>query len=202
MKTMSGNICALVTPVDEKGRPCFEVESIPVEKAATVYLGKDLGTLLRMPFADRLKLTEEMIGKYKKQTSIFVECGAASTAQTMTLAETCLRAGADGISVISPLFFGVTEVEQEHYYKNIAMALPDDYPIYLRYTAQLCNHWISREKLQGRMADSPNIAGLIDGSTDAVKMLSLARDREYQLVTDNESVFEVARLLGYDGYIS
>lgn len=162
------------------------------------FFGKDLGDLLRMPFSSRVHLTQEALAAGQP---ILVECGAVSMDQTLGLIHTAVVGGAAGISVVTPLFFGVTERELGCYYQQIAQALPENLPLYLRCAPQLGNNSISRALLQQLLAQLTNVKGIIDSTTDAVRMLTLARDRDYQLLTDCDAVFDIAVLLGYDGLI-
>lgn len=162
------------------------------------FFGKDLGTLLRMPFESRLHLTAEALDAERE---IIVECGAVSVEQTMLLIQTAVAGGAAGICVASPPFFGIAERELVSFYQKIAQTVPDGFPLYLRHIPQLGNNSISKAILQKLIQQCPNIVGLIDNTTDAARMLMLSKDRDYHLLTDCDAVFEIAVLLGYDGLI-
>lgn len=163
----------------------------------TAFFGKDLGELLSMPFELRRKRMVQALEEQK----LVAECCAVSMEQTMDLIRVAVASSAAGISVASPLFFEIHEREMLNYYRKVAEAVPDGTVLYLRCLPQLSNNRISRTVFEKLMLQCPNIAGFIDNTTDATRMLDLSKERNYQLLTDCDAVFEVATLLGYDGLI-
>lgn len=203
MRTMTGIIHAVNIAADESGIPCWNGKAEPVvsREEPMFFIGRDLEILLRMPFQMRLQMTGQMIREYGKMGPVFAECGAVSMEQILELTEAAAESGAAGISVISPLFFGAAQTEQRKYYLDIAVKLPEDFPMYLRCSPKLSSNLISRELVEMLTEDCPNIVGLIDGCTEADRMLRLSENREYQLLTDRESVYKIAGAQRYDGVI-
>ena len=101
----------------------------------------------------------------------------------------------------APLYFSASEEEQIKYYLTIGEGLPKEFPIYVRNIPKLCSSLVSRRTLERMRSVNSSIAGFIDGSTDGIRMLGLTKDRDYALLTDCEAVFEIARLLQWDGEI-
>ena len=163
-----------------------------VEGNENYYCGKDIGTLIRMPFSERIALTEKME---------FIECGAISMEESEKLVEAACRGNARMISIISPLFWGVNENELLEYYSILSSRISSDVVMLIRSNKKYSNNDISRVMVERIISCCPAVKGLIDDTQDAKRMMELATDRNYILFSENSSVAKISEYLGYDGVI-
>ena len=114
MKKMFGVITAMVTPFTKDDQ--VDVKTL---QAYTDYLIKNgvhclypcgtTGEMLKMNAAERKIVAETVIKQAAGRALVYIHVGAMTTKETIELAQHAHSAGADGIGVVTPQFFTVSD---------------------------------------------------------------------------------------------
>lgn len=119
----------LVTPVDEKGR----VRVAIVDRLVRHLVGAGVDGLT--PFGStgefayvnaeqRQAMITATVAAAEGRVPVVVGIGATATAEAVRQAEEAARLGADGLLVILPVYFPLTEAAAADYYRAVADATP------------------------------------------------------------------------------
>ena len=116
MKKMYGIIAAMTTPFLEDGT--VDVKALEQETEFLIRSGVDClypcgttGEMLLMTCEQREQVAETVIRKAAGRVIVFIHTGAVRMEDTIRLSRHASQAGADGIGVVTPSFFGMTQEE-------------------------------------------------------------------------------------------
>ena len=133
------------------------------------------------------------------------ECASAHAEQLrQELARHAEAAGADGIGVVTPYYFSLTEEELFQHYCCVASSVSSDFPVYLYAIPQMAVNDIS-VSLAERIAEAcPNIVGIKYSFPDMPKMLRFQtiRGGDFSVLTGPDDLFYALLASGGDGTIS
>ncbi|NGP45752.1 dihydrodipicolinate synthase family protein [Bacillaceae bacterium SIJ1] len=209
MKKLFGVTTAMVTPMYANG----EVNYSETAKLTEFLISKGVdclyplgttGEMLKLSLEERKEVAETVIRAANQRVPVFVHIGAMTVKETLVLAEHAVQAGADGIGVVTPIYFPASGEDIEHYYATIANALPKDFPIYLYSIPQLSGNELP-VKVVKRLAESyPNIVGMKYSYPDFLMLkdyLSI-RSNDFSVLTGTDALFVPALAMGCDGVVS
>ncbi len=165
MKKLYGVTVAMVTPMDEYGKPNYSAVSDLTEKLIArgvncLYPCGTTGEMLKLTLDERKTVAETVIKAAKGRVNVFIHVGAANADQTLELARHAMEAGADGVGVVTPQFFGCNAREMTAYYDEIANGLPNDFPIYMYSIPQCAANDIMPAIAKDLYERHPNIVGM------------------------------------------
>lgn len=160
-----GVIPAMVTCLDEKDRVDLEgtkeLVNFLIDKGVSgLFPLGTTGEMLKLTLEERKEIAETVIKAAGKRVPVIVQVGAMSTKETLELARHALDAGADGIGVVTPVYFKMSEREMENYYREVAESLPEDFPVYLYNIPQLSGNDLKGELVKRIYRGNKNIAGI------------------------------------------
>ena len=195
--TVDAHGCAL----DEK-IAASATEAAKDDHACTAFLGGDLGLLLRMPFSDRTRITAQVIAICKAAGKpLLVECGALSDEQTRALLRLAAEGGADAVSLMAPMFFGVTARELESFCKATLPLLPSHTDVFFRNDQRFSSNRFSAALLSVCAAQFSQLKGLIDDTVSAEKLDALTREYSGCCIAASGAVWSAASKLGFRAFI-
>ena len=105
---------------------------------------------------------------------VYFGIGAISTKKCVRLAQMAVRCGADGISVLQPMFLKPTEEELFLHFKTIGESVPDT-PMLLYNNPGRVGYTLSGNLVQRLAEEVPNIVGMKDTSGDITQMEEFIR---------------------------
>lgn len=142
MKKLHGVVTAMTTPFTVGG----EVNISALKNLTNFYISRGVnclypcgttGEMFLLSVDERKRIAETVIAEAAGRVTVFIHVGAMNLRDTLELARHAHSCGADGIGVVTPAFFGVTEREIIEYYAAVSGALPDNFPVYLYNIPQL-----------------------------------------------------------------
>ena len=209
MKKLEGVITPLSTPMDEKERVDYDsLENLCnylIEKGINgLYPNGTTGEVIYLTLEERKKILEHTIKAAAGRATVFSMVGAATTQDTIELAQHAEKAGADGIGVVTPYYFKLNDEELLFHYKRVSESVSSDYPVYLYAIPQMAVNDISVE-LAERIADAcPNVIGIKYSYPDMPRMLRFQEIREhtFSVLTGPDDLFYAMLASGGDGTIS
>ncbi|MFD0676758.1 MULTISPECIES: dihydrodipicolinate synthase family protein [unclassified Paenibacillus] len=209
MKHLYGVTTAMVTPFDENGK----VDLGKVEQIAEFLISKGVhclyplgttGEMLRMSVEERKAVAEAVVKKANKRVTVYIHTGAMNEEDTIALSKHAYEIGADGIGVVSPVFFLANDKELETYFVNVASSVPDNFPMYLYGIPQLAGNDIKPEVAQ-RVADRcKNVIGLKYSYPDYLRVNEYlaVNEGKFSVVPGADKLFLPGLAMGCDGVVS
>lgn len=209
MKKMFGVITAMVTPFtsDDKvdvGTLKDYTDYLIEGGVNCLYPCGTTGEMLKMSVAERELVAETVIGQAAGRVPVFIHVGAMTTKETVALAKHAEKAGAAGIGVVSPQFFGVTDREMEEYFVTVASAVGSDFPVYLYCIPQCAANDIKPEVCERIVKRAKNVVGIKYSYADflRVKNYLLVNGGKFDVVVGTDRLFVPALAMGCVGTVT
>ncbi len=208
MKKLYGVVIPMVTPftpddkVDVEGLKKL-TDFLIEKKMDCLYPAGSTGEMLYMSVEERKILAETVVKQAAGRATVFVQVGAMNTKDTLELAAHAVKIGADGIAVVTPSYFPLSEDELFLHYKTVADSVPEC-PVYMYGIPQCSVNDISPE-LAARVAEAcPNVIGLKYSFNDVIRLQKFMEIRggNFSVLSGCDNLFAMTTLAGADGIIS
>ncbi|MCE5343305.1 MAG: dihydrodipicolinate synthase family protein [Eubacteriales bacterium] len=165
MKKLYGVTTAMITPFTQAGEVDYEAferltDFLIRRGVQCLYPCGTTGEMYHLSVAERERIAETVINQAAGRVTVYIHVGAMDQQETITLARHALENHADGVGIVTPSFFGVTDRELFHYYSTIAQTLPDDFPVYLYNIPQCSANDLKPDTVRRLAEDCPNIVGI------------------------------------------
>lgn len=209
MKKLFGVTTAMTTPFLEDGSIDFdslrELTDFLIEKGVNcLYPMGTTGEMFHIPIEERMKAAEVVVKQAAKRCTVFIHCGAMCQEDTIRLARHAESIGADGIGVVTPVFFGATDRELEEYYVAVANSVSADFSVYLYAIPQLAVNDL-RPDVVGRIAQRcKNVVGIKYSYPDMIRIGEFLKTRggNFSVLVGPDKLFYPALCMGCDGTVS
>lgn len=209
MKKLYGVTTAMTTPFTENG----EVDVDALEKQTEFLIQKGVqclypcgttGEMFLMSVEERKLVAKTVVKKAAGRVTVFVHCGAMTPKDTITLARDAYEGGADGVGVVTPIFFTVDDRAMIAYYKEISDALPKDFPMYVYVIPQLAHNDVSASCMEKIAEECPNVIGVKYSFADMRRIIEYTKVRggNFSVVPGADDWFLPALSVGCDGVVS
>lgn len=209
MKKLYGVTVPLVTPFDENGK--VDVRSLEnlteylIEKGIQcLYPVGTTGEMMYLNIEERKLVAETVIRQAGGRAVVYVQAGAWNLEDTIELAQHAEEKGADGIGVVTPVFFKLTDKELLTYYKAVSESVGIGFPIYLYGIPQCAVNDITPE-LARRVADvCPNVVGIkySVNNMSRIQEFMTVREGSFSVLCGPDELFAVTCFAGGDGTVS
>jgi 4-hydroxy-tetrahydrodipicolinate synthase len=163
-----GIIPPLITPIDEAERldaPGLRrlIEHVIAGGVHGVFVLGSTGEFYGVEFADKKRAVEVTIDQVRRRVPVYVGASAITTRECIQLVKLAKQAGADAVSVLTPMFISPSDDELYIHFRTIAEA--EDIPVLLYNNPDRTGVNISAALME-RLAAIPNIVGAKDSSGD------------------------------------
>jgi 4-hydroxy-tetrahydrodipicolinate synthase len=209
MKRLYGVTTAMVTPFDRNGMVDLEkvknlTEFLISKGVHCLYPQGTTGEMLKLSLNERKMIAETVVKTVGGRVTVYVHVGSMNPEETIKLANHAYDIGADGIGVVTPVFFSVNDRELEEYFVRVASSVPDQFPVYLYNIPQCAANDLKAEVAQ-RVADRcKNVVGIKYSYPDLLRTneyLSI-HDGDFSVVHGTDRLFLAALAMGCDGTVS
>ncbi|WP_394138368.1 dihydrodipicolinate synthase family protein [Cytobacillus oceanisediminis] len=209
MRHLYGVTTAMVTPFNEKG----EVELSLVDELTEFLISKGVhclyplgttGEMLRLGVEERMQIAERVVKKADGRVTVYIHVGAMNQDETIELAKHAHAIGADGIGVVTPVFFSANDHELEEYFVKVASSVPEDFPVYLYNIPQLAGNDLNAQVAQ-RVADRrKNVIGVKYSYPDFLRVNEYldVNDGNFSVVPGTDRLFLAGLAMGCEGVVS
>lgn len=209
MKKLYGVITAMLTPFDDNG--AVDVEAI--KKMTEFYISKGVhclypcgttGEMYLLSEDERKTVAETVIRQAANRATVFIHTGAMTLRETIALTQHAQRTGADGVGVVTPSYFGITEREMEEYFVAVANSVPADFPVYLYNIPQLSGNDLKPATIEKIVKRCPNVCGIKYSYADMLRVNEYLRvnNGSFSVVVGADRLFLPALAMGCDGLVS
>lgn len=209
MQKLYGTVVPMVTPLTENDE--IDVESLKRLTDHCIDGGLQClypcGTTGEMMYlsAEERRLTAETVVRHAAgRVPVFVHVGAWNLKDTLELADHAVKIGADGIGVVTPVFYKLSDAAIEEYYVTIAKNIPEDFPMYLYGIPQNAVNDLSVDVCRAVSRRCPNVVGAKYSSPDMTRLQQLmtVRDGAFSVLVGPDHLFEAVVAVGGDGTVS
>lgn len=208
MKKMRGVITAMTTPFTSDGQVDFaaldsETEFLINAGVHCLYPCGTTGEMLFMTNEQRKAVAKAVVDKAAGRVVVYIHVGAVRVEDTIQLAQHAHRIGADGVGVVTPLFFGLNDRELENFYVTVSNSLPEDLPIYMYNIPQCSANDITPEVCARVAARCRNVIGIKYSYCDMHRTLDYLQVRAgFSVLVGFDRLLMPALRIGCDGTVS
>lgn len=208
MKKLYGVTTAMITPFDGRGRVDLEaVERLTdflIERGVhCLYPCGTTGEMLLMSAEERKAAARAVVRRAAGRAVVYVHAGAMRPEETIDLARHACEIGADGVGVVTPIFFSAHQEAMVAYYRQISRALPDDFPLYLYNIPQCSGNDLTVDAARRIVESCKNVVGIKYSRPDLVRTgeyLQVAED--FEVVQGADGLFLPSLAMGCAGTVS
>ncbi len=168
-----------------------------------LFVGGTTGEGVLLADDERRKLHEAVVAAADGRVPVLLHVGALQTNSASALAEHAALVGADGIAVVTPIFYGMHDAALTAYYQAVAEAAPE-MPLYAYDIPHMAVNGISPDLARHLFTLLPSLAGLKSSNRDAQalrRLLDVIPGGKV-LLAGNESIALGSLAMGADGMIS
>lgn len=209
MNNMYGVVCATITPLDKNG--CVDESSLSSlisylceSGIHCLYPNGTNGEGILLSEAERKRVAEKVVKAVDKKIPVYIQCGSITTKETVEHAVHAQSIGADGIGIMTPLFFHHDDQALEIYYSSILKELDEDFPVYLYNIPSHTNNDLSCRVVSNLVKKFPNIRGIKYSDSDLMRIQDYLRIKtpEPDVLIGCDSLFFSCLEAGGKGTIS
>ena len=209
MNKLYGVITAMTTPFTEDDR--VDVEALEqqtdflIEKGVQcLYPTGTTGEMHLMSCEERELVAQTVIQKADGRVPVFVQAGAMTLKDTVRLAQHAVNAGASGIGVVTPSFFGVDERTMIQYYRDVCESVPKDFSVYAYVIPPFAHNDITAQTMEQICAVCPNLIGVKYSCAQMQQTLEYLRvnNGNFSVVLGTDHLFLPALAMGCDGVVT
>ena len=167
---IKGIIVPILTPVDkneviDEGKMRKQVDFVIDGGVSGILAFGSNGEFYMTEEDEMMKALKIMLNHASGRVPVYMGIGAISTKKCIRIAKAAAAAGADGISVLQPMFLKPTEEELYLHFKRIADAVSDT-PMLLYNNPGRTGYTLSANLVERLAREVPNIVGMKDSSGD------------------------------------
>lgn len=209
MKRLYGVTTAMVTPFAEDGNVDYGrlealTEFLISKGVHGLYPLGTTGEMVHLSVEERKKVAETVVRTAAGRVTVFIHVGSVNQPDTVELARHASEIGADGIGVVTPIFLGANEREQEQYFVTVANSVPEHFPVYLYNIPQCSGNDLSSAVVQ-RVADRcRNVVGIKYSYPDFLRTHEYlnVNGGGFSVMQGTDRLFLAALAIGCDGVVS
>ncbi|MQR84542.1 dihydrodipicolinate synthase family protein [Bacillus megaterium] len=209
MKHLYGVTTAMVTPFAKTGEVDLEkvvnlTEFLISKGVHCLYPLGTTGEMLRLSVKERKQVAETVVKQAANRVTVFIHVGAMNEEDTIELAKHAYEIGADGIGVVTPMFFGANDNELETYFTKVAHSVPSHFPVYLYNIPQCSSNDLTAEVAQ-KVADTcKNVIGIKYSYPDYLRVNDYLNinDGNFSVLPGTDRLFLAALAMGCEGVVS
>jgi dihydrodipicolinate synthase/N-acetylneuraminate lyase len=208
MRKLRGVVTAMTTPFTADGEVDLaaldsETEFLIHARVNCLYPCGTTGEMLFMTNEQRKSVAKAVVEKTAGRVIVYIHVGAARVEDTIELARHAHTIGADGIGVVTPFFFGLSDRELENFYVTVSNSLPEDFPIYMYNIPQCSTNDLKPEVCARVAARCKNVIGIKYSYCDMHRTLDYLQVRDaFSVLVGFDRLLMPALRIGCDGTVS
>ncbi|MCI8586242.1 MAG: dihydrodipicolinate synthase family protein [Lachnospiraceae bacterium] len=209
MKKLYGTVVPMVTPLTEEDK--IDVESLQRLTDHCIdgglqclYPCGTTGEMMYLTTEERKQTAETVVRHAAGRVPVFVHVGAWNLKETIALAQHAASIGADGIGVVTPAFYKLSDRGIADYYITVAKSVPEDFPVYLYGIPQNAVNDLSVAVCEQVAGQCPNVIGAKYSYPDMTRLQQLmtVRKERFHVLVGPDHLFQAVVAVGGDGVVS
>ena len=209
MEKLYGVVVPIVTPLTEDDKIDVESTKKLVDHCINngiecLYPCGTTGEMMYLTMEERKLVAEVVVKHTANRVPVFVQVGAWNQADTIELAKHAVEIGADGIGVVTPIFYKLSDAGLVDFYKAVAESVPADFPVYLYGIPQNAVNDINPATAEAIAQACPNVVGIKYSFGDFTRMqqFMLVRNQTFSVLAGPDHMFAPFCSAGGEGVVS
>ena len=209
MEKLYGVVVPIVTPLTEDDKIDVESTKKLVDHCINngiecLYPCGTTGEMMYLTMEERKLVAEVVVKHTANRVPVFVQVGAWNQADTIELAKHAVEIGADGIGVVTPIFYKLSDAGLVDFYKAVAESVPADFPVYLYGIPQNAVNDINPATAEAINQACPNVVGIKYSFGDFTRMqqFMLVRNQTFSVLAGPDHMFAPFCSAGGEGVVS
>lgn len=209
MKKLYGVVTPIITPLMEDGHVDYRslgnlTTSLIGRGSDCIYACGTTGGVTYLSIEERQKILETIWTASAGRALVYAQVGGTTLANSLKLAEHAVKLGVDGLGILTPTYYPLSDEELEDYYVTISQAVPEDMPIYIYAIPGLAVNDVSVALVERIAERCPNIVGIKYSVNDIIKLYAFRqiRNGEFSVMVAPLEMAYAAFSIGCDGIVS
>ncbi len=209
MQKLFGTVVPIVTPLTDEDTIDVEslknlVDHVIAGGLQCLYPCGTTGEMMYLSLEERKLVAEVTVKHTAGRIPVFVHVGAWSLKDTIELARHAVEIGADGIGVVTPAFYKLSDQGLIDFYAAVAESVPADFPVYMYGIPQNAVNDINVAVCEGVAKRCPNVVGIKYSYPDFTKLqqFMMVNDQKFSVLVGPDHLFEALCAVGGDGVVS
>lgn len=188
MNKLTGVVIPMITPYTENDEIdiaslirltdyCIENEMDCLYPCGTT------GEMMYLSLEERKLIAETVVKQAAGRVPVFIHVGAWNQDDTIELARHAVKINADGIGVVTPAFYKLSDQGLIDFYVTVAKSVPENFPVYMYAIPQNAVNDLNRYVCETVAGICPNVVGVKYSFADMTRM--------QELMTINNGGFDV-----------
>ena len=209
MKRLYGIVIPMITPLTEDDQ--IDVESLKrltdrcIEKGAhCLYPCGTTGEMMYLSVEERKLAAETVVQQARGRVPVFIHVGAWNLKDTLCLAKHAVEIGADGIGVVTPVFYSISDTGLADYFTEVAKSVPSDFPVYLYGIKQNAVNDINYQVCEKVAKQCPNVIGVKYSYPDMTRIQELTTifQGAFDVLVGPDHLLAASSVIGVKGTVS
>jgi len=209
LKKLYGVVVPIVTPLTDEDTIDVEstkrlVDHCIANGVECLYPCGTTGEMMYLSLEERKLVAETVVKHVNHRVPVFVHVGAWNQTDTIELARHAVEIGADGIGVVTPAFFKLSDRGLVEFYKAVAGSVPPNFPVYLYAIPQNAVNDITPAVAEAIAEACPNVVGIKYSFGDFTRMqqFMLVRNQTFSVLAGPDHMFAPFCSAGGEGVVS
>lgn len=209
MKKLYGVVVPMVTPLTEEDT----IDVLSLERLTDYCIEGGLqclypcgttGEMMYLTVEEREAVAEAVVKRAAGKVPVFVHVGAWNLSDTIRLARHAVEIGADGIGVVTPSFYAISDRGLIDYYAAVAKSVPEDFPIYMYGIKQNAINDLNSYVCEEVVKQCPNVIGVKYSFPDMTRLQELmtVNQGNFDVLVGPDHLFEAVCAVGGKGVVS
>lgn len=209
MKKLYGVVVPMVTPLTEEDT----IDVLSLERLTDYCIEGGLqclypcgttGEMMYLTMEEREAVAEAVVKRAAGKVPVFVHVGAWNLSDTIRLAKHAVEIGADGIGVVTPSFYAISDRGLIDYYTAVAKSVPEDFPIYMYGIKQNAINDLNSYVCEEVVKQCPNVIGVKYSFPDMTRLQELmtVNQGNFDVLVGPDHLFEAVCAVGGKGVVS
>lgn len=209
MQKLFGTVVPIVTPLTDEDT--IDVESLKrlVDHVIDgglqcLYPCGTTGEMMYLSVEERKQVAEVTVEHTAGRVPVFVHVGAWNLKDTIELAQHAEKIGAEGIGVVTPAFYKLSDQGLVDYFTAVANSVSKDFPVYLYAIPQNAINDVNAAVCEAVVKQCPNVLGIKYSYPDFTKLQQflMVNDEKFSVLVGPDHLFEALCAVGGDGVVS
>lgn len=209
MQKLFGTVVPIITPLTDEDT--IDIESLKKltdhcinHGLQCLYPCGTTGEMMYLTVEERKKVAETVVKHAAGRVPVFVHVGAWNLKDTIELAQHAVSIGADGIGVVTPVFYQLSDKGIADFYIAVAKSIPADFPMYLYGIKQNAINDLTKEACEMVTAQCKNVIGAKYSFPDMTRLQQLmtVNNGDFSVLVGPDHLFQAVVAVGGDGVVS
>ena len=209
MQKLYGTVVPIVTPLTENDTIDEEslknlVNYVIDGELQCLYPCGTTGEMMYLTVEERKKVAEITVQATAGRVPVFVHVGGWNLKDTIELAQHAEKIGADGIGVVTPAFYKLSDQGLIDFYTTVAKSVSHDFPVYMYAIPQNAINDVNVAVCEAISEQCNNVLGIKYSYPDFTKLqqFMMVKDQTFSVLVGPDHLFEAVCAVGGDGVVS